>query len=105
MYLFIYVCISVGLHYSCLLDEQIDMIQMAEDKPVCYSIRGFHELNSRFQYSASNKSPCPVSSWYPTTIFDPVFLLVKHSQYVSQVHIKFYDNILGARLIGLCHYI
>lgn len=88
MYFFIYVCISVGLHYSCLLGEQVDMIQMSEDKPVCYSICGFHELNSSFQYSASNKSPCPVSSWYPTTILDPVFSLVKQSQYVSQVYIK-----------------
>lgn len=89
MYFFIYVCISVDLHYSCLLGEQIDMIQMSEDKLVFYSICGFHELNSGFQYSASNKSLCPVSSWYPTTIVDPVFSLVKQSQYVSQVHFKF----------------
>lgn len=102
LYLCVYIC---GFAWS-LLFKWMDWHD-TEDKLVGYSICGFHELNSGFQYSASNKSPHPEPSWWPTTIFDPIFSLVKESICISSSYqiLSPSDNILGAGLVGLHHHI
>ena len=106
-YFYIYVCISVDLRDSCLLGERMDTKQISEDNLVCYSICGFHELNSGFQYSAANESSPPEPPWCLTTIVTPYFPLWKrvntYLKFISSS--KSADNILCAGLIGLHHHI